>query len=85
MPKLSRRAHRIPEKEEVSDYRRQVGAHIRSLRERRGYSLRGVAESIGISSSYLSLLERGIRPLTIDHLYQLAFSLGINVRDCIPD
>jgi transcriptional regulator with XRE-family HTH domain len=39
------------------------GARIRSLRARRGESLKDMAEAIGVSSSYLSALEHGRRGL----------------------
>lgn len=37
------------------------GEHLRSLRKQHGYTLEQLAEAIGVSTSYLSGLERGKR------------------------
>ncbi|HEX2289806.1 MAG TPA: helix-turn-helix transcriptional regulator, partial [Pseudonocardiaceae bacterium] len=42
---------------------RTIGQRLREIRHWRGKSLRVVAELAGISESYLSLIERGQRPL----------------------
>jgi transcriptional regulator with XRE-family HTH domain len=40
-----------------------VGRRLREIRLWRGLSLRAVAELVGVSASYLSLIERGERPV----------------------
>ncbi|MGH4010736.1 MAG: helix-turn-helix domain-containing protein [Pseudonocardiaceae bacterium] len=47
----------------MDDDARTIGRRLREIRQWRGKSLRVVAELAGITESYLSLLERGKRPL----------------------
>jgi len=37
------------------------GAAVRDLRDRAGYSLRGLARELGVSAPHLSRIERGLR------------------------
>lgn len=54
-----------------------VGAYMRSARRDAALSLREVARRLGYSPSYLSLLERGLRPWRNDLLmrYRAAIRL----------
>ena len=47
----------------MPDYR-ELGAKLRTLREKAGLSLRKVADRLGVSVPYLSDLERGRRNWT---------------------
>ncbi len=47
----------------MPDYR-ELGANLRTLREKAGLSLRKVADRLGVSVPYLSDLERGRRNWT---------------------
>lgn len=49
-----------------------AGPQIRRLRNARGLSQTAMAEGLGISPSYLNLIERNQRPLTVQLLLQLA-------------
>jgi transcriptional regulator with XRE-family HTH domain len=46
-----------------ADGARTIGRRLREIRHWRGKPLRVVAELAGITESYLSLIERGKRPL----------------------
>lgn len=50
---------------------------IRSAREARGLSLRALAGRLGISPGTLSAVERGLTPLTVDRLEQIARTLEL--------
>ncbi|HEV2423898.1 MAG TPA: helix-turn-helix transcriptional regulator [Terriglobia bacterium] len=55
----------------------QVGEILYLLRGTRGLSQDRLAQALGISASYLSLLERGKRPATIKVMRTLANWLGV--------
>jgi len=58
-----------------------VGRRIRELRERRGLSLRTLAELSGLSVNAVSLIERGQSSPTVSTLHRLAAALGVRVVD----
>lgn len=49
-----------------------LGSRVRALRRREGLTQAALAERLGISSSYLNLIEHGRRPLPAKHLLELA-------------
>lgn len=50
----------------------RMGAHLRSLREQRGLSLRAVAAQTGINFSYIGQIEHGKRNASVATLGMLA-------------
>jgi quercetin dioxygenase-like cupin family protein len=58
-----------------------VGAAIRSLRRRRGLSLRDLSRLTGFSIGFLSLVERGHSSLALTSLYKVAKALDSEVAD----
>lgn len=58
---------------------RELGTRIRRLREDRGHSLREVAESAGVSESFLSQVERGVASPSVASLRRIAEALGESV------
>ncbi len=59
---------------------RDVGAFIRSQRERTEMSLRRLAELADVSNPYLSQVERGLRKPSAEILQQVAQALKISVE-----
>ncbi len=59
------------------DIRRQVGANVRKLRERRGWSQEVLAFESGLHRTYISGVERGVRNPTILVLQEIATALGV--------
>ncbi len=59
----------------------QVGERIRRLRKARSRSLKEVALRSGLSSSYLSQLERGLSSASIRALARLADALDIGIAE----
>ena len=57
-----------------------VGAFIRSQRERAKMSVRRLAELAEVSNPYLSQIERGLRKPSADILQQVAHALRISVE-----
>jgi transcriptional regulator with XRE-family HTH domain len=57
----------------------ELGSRIRSIRERRGLSLRVVAEHAGVSESFLSQVERGVANPSVASLRALADALDATV------
>lgn len=57
-----------------------VGAFIRSQRERAEISIRKLAELANVSNPYLSQIERGLRKPSADVLQQVANALRISVE-----
>jgi transcriptional regulator with XRE-family HTH domain len=56
-----------------------VGARLRILRERRGLSLRGLAEVCNLSPNTISLIERGVSSPSVSTLHSLAIALGVPI------
>lgn len=50
----------------------KLSTRLRELRKQNGWKLREVAEKTGISVSYLSEIERGIRQPSISTLFRLS-------------
>ena len=50
---------------------------VRVFREHRGFSLRGLAETAGVSPSYLSEIESGKKPGSFDAMTRIARALKV--------
>jgi transcriptional regulator with XRE-family HTH domain len=57
---------------------------LRHWRERRGYSVRELAERAGVGYVTVSRIENGRMSPTVDMLEKLAKALGITVREFFP-
>ncbi len=66
-----------------SRYRRAIGRTIAALRTERELSLRGMAESSGISLAYLSEMEHGLKEPSGAMLNQLASAFGVSLPDLL--
>jgi transcriptional regulator with XRE-family HTH domain len=58
-----------------------VGARLRSMRDRQGLSLRALAERCGLSINAISQIERGENSPTVSTLHRLANALGVQITD----
>jgi transcriptional regulator with XRE-family HTH domain len=56
-----------------------IGASLRHVRRRRGLTLRAVAESAGVTESFLSQVERDIASPSIATLRRIAVALGTSI------
>lgn len=80
-----RQAPAVASKSPVAPPQPGLGARLRALRSARGLSVRSVAETIGISPSFLSLVETGKSDITIGRLTRLVGFYGISLIDLLPD
>lgn len=62
-----------------------LGARIRSMRKDRGIKLNELAEKSGLSSAFLSRLERGQVSSSVANLIQIAKALGVAVAELFHD
>lgn len=69
----------------INPAEKSIGIRIRSLRKRRGYSMRALAERCELSANAISLIERGENSPTITSLFQLALGLDVNVIEFFKD
>lgn len=63
----------------------RIGAVVRQLREATGLSQEELAEQAGLHRTYISLVERGRRNITVDALSQIAEALGVYPSRLIAD
>jgi transcriptional regulator with XRE-family HTH domain len=68
-------------REEIPD----VGRRVRTLRERKGFSLRALARRSGLSLNAISLIERGVNSPTVSSLHLLANALNVPITDFFQD
>lgn len=50
----------------------------------RGLSQEKLAELASLHRTYISLVERGERNITIDNMEKLALALGVQLRELLP-
>lgn len=62
-----------------------VGARIRTLRRKRGLSLRALAELCELSPNTISLTERGTTSPSVSTLHRLATALGVDITSFFDD
>lgn len=58
-----------------------AGARVKRLRQRLGLGQSQMAAELGLSPSYLNLIERNQRPLTVQVLLKLSGAYGIDMRE----
>lgn len=63
----------------------KVGAKIRRLRRERGWTQIRLADELGVSPSYLNLIEHNRRKVTVDLLLRLAETFGADLSDLAED
>ena len=84
MGDLLRLPDRTPEKPAPAPaeplWRELVGRELRSERQDRGERLTDVAERAGVSTQYLSEVERGLKDPSSEILSAVAGALGLTVR-----
>jgi transcriptional regulator with XRE-family HTH domain len=63
------------------DIKRAVGKRIKIVRQRSGLTQDQLAEQVGLSSKYISGIERGVENPTMDILLRVAKILGVEPYD----
>ncbi|MEO0963322.1 MAG: helix-turn-helix transcriptional regulator, partial [Pseudomonadota bacterium] len=62
-----------------------AGPRVRRLRREQGLTQAAMAEQLGISASYLNLVERNQRPVSAQLLLKLADSFDLDIRELSGD
>ena len=60
-----------------------IGANMRQERKRRGFTIEVMAGRLGLTASYLGLLERGARCPSLRHLVGICEALGTTVDEIL--
>jgi transcriptional regulator with XRE-family HTH domain len=60
-----------------------LGKNIRMLRERRNISQEEFGKMVGVHRTYVGMVERGEKNITIFSLRRFADALGVKVKDLI--
>lgn len=63
----------------MSDVQARLGAHVRNLRQQRGWTQEALGERAGLSYKFIGEIERGIGNPTIDSIDQIARAFGIDI------
>jgi len=66
---------------DMADIHDKIGARVRALREAAGYSQAKLSEMSGVSSEFLSRLERGVKGVSLVTLHRIADALGMDMKD----
>lgn len=64
------------------DYR--LGRRIQKIRKEKELTQEGLAEKIGVSTTWIGYIETGYRRPNLKMIYKIARALGVNVKDIFP-
>lgn len=67
------------------DIRARFGAHLRAIRTKRGRSQEALGLDAGLHRTFVSMIERGERNVTIATIEKLAKALKCKMADLMPD
>ncbi len=68
----------------TADIKSQVGAKLRKLREKLGWSQEDLGFEAGLHRNYIGGIERGERNVGVENIAKLAQALGVRPRDLLP-
>ena len=68
-----------PTEQYIQDSREVIGKHIRTFREKKGYSKDELAAIMEVNSSTISKVETGKFAVTIDYLVKFAWYLDFKI------
>jgi transcriptional regulator with XRE-family HTH domain len=69
----------------VDDIRARFGKHLRKIRTKRGLSQEALALDAGLHRTFVSMVERGERNVTIATVEKFARALKCRMADLMPD
>ncbi|MCL5982474.1 MAG: helix-turn-helix transcriptional regulator [Firmicutes bacterium] len=62
-----------------------IGKRIQQYREARGYTQEKFSEKIGLTSNYLSAVERGVKIPSVETLIEIINGLGVSADEIFVD
>lgn len=69
----------------VGDIRERFGEHLRKVRLRKGISQEALGMDANLHRTFISMVERGQRNVTIATVEKLANALDCRMADLMPD
>lgn len=66
---------------DFNKYLLKFGFQLRLIRRTKGYSQSELAKKTGLSRSYIGMIERGEKNISLLNIYKIAKALNINVID----
>ena len=63
------------------DFAKKLGTMIKDMRCEKGWKLKELGFETGLSSGYLSMVERGLTSVTITSLQRIADALSMDLSD----
>lgn len=69
----------------MADIRARFGAHLRKIRLQKGLSQEALGMDAGLHRTFISMVERGERNVTIATVEKLANALKCRMADLMPD
>lgn len=67
----------------VQKHRRLLGEAVRAKRKETEFSQEKLAEKAGLSTVFISRIERGVESPSVDNLLKIAKALGVRVSDLV--
>lgn len=64
---------------------KEVGRKIREIRKQKNMTLEELGEKLGKTKSYISKLERSVKPISLENLQLIANVLDVQVEDLIVE
>lgn len=65
----------------VMNIKKRFGERIRSIRKEQGLSQEELAFKAGLHRTYIGMIERGEKNVTLENIYKLALGLHIEISD----
>jgi transcriptional regulator with XRE-family HTH domain len=70
-------------KNNYQDIQEKFGAHLKKIRENKGYSLRILASNCNVDDSNISKIENGRYNVQLSTIFELAKGLGVEPKELL--
>ncbi len=72
-------------RQEKKDFAREIGKHLRKIREAKGVSQEKLSLDSGYYHTYVNKIEQGKYSPSLHTIWRLAYTLGLSLRDFFQD
>jgi ribosome-binding protein aMBF1 (putative translation factor) len=62
---------------------KRFGSRVREARLKLGYSQEGFAELVGVHRTYVGMIERGEKNITLRNIERFAHALGLDIAELV--